>query len=139
MRRTERFRQQHNEIVEQVRFLEQLLNPSALSVDAGPARRLLSSLAGKLSVHLAAEDQVLYPEIKGSADPAIKKIAAEFERDMLPLSQAFKSYVGRWPSPTAISQDPATFVAETKNVCKALMDRIKRENSVFYEALDAVR
>jgi len=139
MRRTERYRQQHNEIVEQVRALEQLMNPTALSADATSARRLLSTLAGKLTVHLAAEDQVLYPEIKGNADPAVKKIAAEFERDMLPLSQAFKSYVGRWPTPTAISQDPATFVAETRSVCKALMDRIKRENSVFYEALDAAR
>lgn len=139
MARTDRYRQQHNEIVELLQNLERQLNAADLSKDASAARKTLSVLAGKLALHLSSEDQLLYPEIKSSSDPELKRIAAEFERDMLPLSASFKAYLARWPTPTSITQDAAGFVTQTRAIIRALMERIKRENSVFYAAYDSLR
>lgn len=137
MSRTTRYREQHADIAKVVADLEAQLDATKLGADGAPARKLLSSLAGKIAVHLSAEDEHLYPELARSNNEKLKAVASQFAKDMGPIAKAFTGYVAKWPTPTAIKSDPASFIAETKSVLAVLKERIRKENQELYPLADA--
>lgn len=136
MARTDRFRQQHNEMLTLANELQGLLNEEALSKDGSAARRCLGNLMGKLKLHLSTEDKVLYPELETHKDPAMAKLAHKFASEMKSTAANVVAYNGRWATPSAIKANAHGFIMETKDVIRILADRIKRENEELYAAAD---
>lgn len=128
---TDKFRQQHDEILEMVGELNARLKAQA---DAQELRGALSSLAGKLNFHLAMEDKALYPRLR-KMDAGTGQLAARFMDEMGGLGAAFSAYNARWQV-SAIRSDPARFAAETREVFTALGKRIARENAELYPLAD---
>ena len=138
MAKTDSFRVQHKEIAEIVTSIEEKLSPAAVESEAGEIRTLLSALTGKLLVHLTMEDKSLYPSITGSTDDETKKVADEFMAEVGALADAFRDYVGAWPTASSIEGDVAGFITQTQAVFGALKDRIQREETVLYPLVDAL-
>jgi len=136
MSRTTRFREQHSEIMHIAADLQSTLNESSLASDASKARSILSSLVGKLKLHLSAEDKVLYPELQGSSDPKVVSLAKRFATEMSDVAPKVTEYNQRWLTPTSIMSDPGKFITETKQILNVLSNRIKRENNELYTAAD---
>jgi hypothetical protein len=89
-------------------------------------------------VHLAAEDNVLYPQLRKSADPKVRALAQRFVDEMQPISGAFKAYAVRWGSASTIQADAESFIRETKEILAALNARIRREHAELYSVADAL-
>lgn len=136
MARTDRFRQQHNELLALATELQALLHEDTLSKDGSAARSCLGKLMGKLTMHLSTEDKVLYPELEVHKDPAVAALARRFASEMKSTTAAVVAYNGRWATPTAIRENARAFVKETKDVIGILADRIRRENLELYAAAD---
>ncbi len=136
MSRTAMFRRQHEELLSIASELSALLIPSALSKDAGPARKALSRLAGKLNVHLAMEDKSLYPHLLKSQDIKTQSTAKQFIEEMGNIAQVFKAYTQKWPHVAIIQDDPNGFIKETQGICEALGNRIDKENKVLYPLME---
>ncbi len=136
MSRTQKFRQQHAEILQIAGELQGHLQPAQLAADATPARSCLSRLMGKLSMHLAAEDKVLYPELCHHGDASVSNLAKKFSTEMENTAPAVANYNGKWNTPSAIKAQPAQFIAETQQILKVLGDRIRRENQELYATAD---
>lgn len=136
MSRTERFRQQHNELMGLATELRGLLNPAALAQDGSAARSCVSKLTGKLTLHLGTEDKVLYPELMSHKDATVAAMAKRFANEMASTAPVVVAYSQKWGTATAIKQDPAGFVKESKTIITTLADRIKRENTELYAAAD---
>lgn len=128
---TDKFRQQHEEILAIVGELNDQLKAQA---DAQVLRTVLSNLAGKLNFHLAMEDKALYPRIM-KADAKANAMATKFMDEMGSLGEVFTAYNTKWQA-TAIRKDPAGFAAETRKVFTALGKRIARENAELYPLAD---
>ncbi len=62
MTATQRYRAQHAELFALVTRITPLLDDANLGKKAAEIRSLISSLAGKLSIHLAMEGKRLYPK-----------------------------------------------------------------------------
>ena len=137
MSRTARYREQHADIARIVTDLEAELDVGKLAADASKARSLLSSLAGKIKLHLAAEDSHLYPELAKSSNEKLRTVATRFSKEMGPIANAFIGYVEKWPTPTAIKSNPAGFVTDTKSVMSVLKERIKKETQELYPLADS--
>lgn len=137
MARTDNFRRQHDEIIALAQELAALLDPAKLAVDAGPARSKLSSLAGKLKVHLAMEDQSLYPNAASSGHAPLSSLATQYQQEMGGIKAAFEKYLATWPAPAAIQAKPEAFVADTKAIYGALAERVRKENEELYPLVDA--
>jgi iron-sulfur cluster repair protein YtfE (RIC family) len=135
MAATDNFRKQHAELVEFVRKIEPLLDPQKLVTAAPEVRALLSTMIGKLSLHLAVEDNSLYPRLKQHKDTNLRELATKFEREMSGLKPVVEAFSRKWTE-SAIRADAAAFCAETRKVFTTLADRIQRENTVFYPAVD---
>jgi hypothetical protein len=128
---TDKFRQQHDEILEMVGELNTKLKARA---DAQDLRGALSNLAGKLNFHLAMEDKALYPRLM-KMDAQASKMASRFLEEMGGLGEVFVTYNNRWQV-SAIRSDPEGFAAETRKVFTALGKRIARENAELYPMAD---
>lgn len=136
MARTDRFREQHNDLLKIAGELQSLLNVAELAQDATKARSCLGALMGKLVLHLTTEDKVLYPELVAHKDATVAALARRFAVEMQATTKAVVAYNNKWSTPSAIKTNAAEFVAETKNVLRILADRIKRENQELYAAAD---
>ena len=131
-------RQQHAEIAESVRRIETALDPSGLARSAGEMRTSLANLFGKLSLHLAIEDNSLYPSLEKHADARIRELRTKFARDMGGLKPNFEAFTRKWTE-SEIRANAAAFCAEAKKVFAALNDRIKRENTALYPLLERAK
>jgi iron-sulfur cluster repair protein YtfE (RIC family) len=130
---TETLRKQHAEFVEAIRKIEAALNPQRLA--AGEVRSQLSGLMGKLSMHLAMEDNALYPSLEKHADAKVRDIGKKFSSEMAGVKPALEAFARKW-SETEMAKNPAEFCGETKKLFAVLADRIKRENTELYPLLE---
>ncbi|WP_427911437.1 hemerythrin domain-containing protein [Ramlibacter sp. MMS24-I3-19] len=130
---TDKFRGQHNEILQIAKEMTEQMRGQP---DPAALRKLLSNLAGKLSFHLAMEDQALYPRLLGAEDPKVKTMAQQFMTEMGGLGGAFAAYNGKWQV-SDIRANPEGFAEETRAVFAALTQRISRENRELYPLADA--
>lgn len=140
MKRTENFRKQHQEMLQIAGEIAALLKAELLVNDANAnqARKLLSALAGKLTVHLSMEDKALYPRLLQHKDDQIKKLAKEYMTEMGGLGDTFQEYNKRWSNAPTIQNRAAEFVNETGSVLQALAKRIEREDNELYEFFDKI-
>jgi hemerythrin-like domain-containing protein len=136
MAATDSFRKQHTDLLAVAGEIGKKLDPAQLAKDASQARMLLSSLAGKLKVHLAMEDKTLYPRLMQDPDPEVSGLAKRFADEMGGIAEVFAGYTDRWPSGKAIQEAPQQFVTDTKKLFAALATRIERENNQLYPLLD---
>lgn len=139
MSNTERYRVQHAEIARLAGDLKRHLNPVELGGGADKARAVLAELGGKLFVHLAAEDKVLYPQLLKSADTKMQELARRFLAEMQPISAAFKSFSVRWGNTRAIQSNVEAFIAESRQILAALEQRIRREHEELYSLADKLQ
>src|SRR4051795_2592368 len=82
MAATDAFRKQHAEIGALVESLKSALASRKIVDESDKVRTILSSLFGKLSVHLAMEDNSLYPRLEKHEDPKLREVAHRFAREM---------------------------------------------------------
>ena len=135
MARTDNLRKQHAGIVETVETLSGYLTEARLAADASGAKAVMAVLAGKLGVHLAMEDKVLYPELMKSPDPRTRATAEGFASEMGDIAEAFTAYTKKWPA-TSIGSSPAGFIRETNEIFGILSKRVAAEESVLYPLAD---
>ena len=135
MAATDSFRKQHAELAEIVKQIETALVPQKLTSDPSPVRPLLSSLIGKLSIHLAMEDNALYPRLKDHANAEVRETATKFMTEMSGIKPVVEKYAQTWTD-DAIRKNAQGFCTETRGLFTALADRIKRENTELYVMVD---
>lgn len=134
---TDGYRNQHDELVAIVQEISGKLEETSLAGDAAnEVSELLKSLAGKLLVHLAAEDKVLYPKMIDSGNSEAADAAKKFQEEMGGLKSAFEDYYGKWVNPRSIAGQPSEFITQTKDVLSALAQRVEKENTVLYPLVD---
>ncbi len=133
---TKRFREQHADMLKITTEITPHLYVEELKNDASKVRLLLSKLLGKLAIHLAMEDQSLYPQMLVHTDEQVKEMARKFMDEMGGLGEAVNAYRNKWPSDLPIQEEPAEFIAQTNEIFIALANRIERENRELYKMVD---
>lgn len=136
MAKSDRFRKQHDELLGLANSLAAELDSTKLAKDATAARSALSKLAGKLTLHLSAEDQHLYPDLMASDDSETRATAKKFVDEMGGIASAFLAYNEKWRTTSSIQSGPAEFIEETKGIYGALAKRIEMENTKLYPLMD---
>lgn len=139
MSATAMYRKQHIELVELVQSIAEKLDESVIA--NGAARdisELLTKLAGKLLVHLAAEDHGLYPKLIDSGDAEAASTAKQYRDEMGGLKEAFQGYYAKWNGADKIRNDSGAFIKDSHGVFEALGERVQKENTVLYPLADSL-
>jgi hypothetical protein len=127
-----RYREQHAALVKGIGAIQRLARPAELSTRAPELLRLLMELAGQLKLHLALEDESLYPKLVKATDPKTAEIARRFQREMGGLRRAFEAFLADWSTVAKLQADPARFVEAWGGIVKALGARVEREEKELY-------
>ena len=133
---TDTYRRQHADFVELVGRIQPMLDPQTLPTQSRQVREMLSTLFGKLSVHLAMEDSSLYPRCQKHSNDKVREIATRFANEMSGHKSAVDAFGRKWTE-NEIRNNAALFSTETKKLFSVLNDRINRENREFYTLIDA--
>lgn len=137
-RRTQRFRNQHDVLINMAVELQEISATIATVEEAKQVRDHLNRLAGKLVVHLAKEDKSLYPKLLESADLQVVSLTKRYISEMGDLAKVFELYNKRWVTPLFIHKYQDKFQSETASIVKALAARIDKENNELYVLADAL-
>ncbi len=132
MTQIQRYIDQHEQLLKIAGDIAEKLHENTLKQDASRVRILLAEFAGKLKVHLAIEDKSLYPYLLTHEDETVKSTTRKFIEEMGHLYQAFSDYLEHWPGAPSIQKDAGKFIEETKEIVRALENRIDRENRELY-------
>jgi hemerythrin-like domain-containing protein len=130
------YRTQNARILDILGQLEAMLDAQSLRVDPRAAHLTHSYLLRWSLVHLAMEETTLFPELKRSADPALRRVAARFQCDLKSLEATFTEHDDRYARAGAIQRSPEEFITRTCALAQALRDRVEREESELFALID---
>ncbi len=136
MSKTQRYREQHEELLSMASKISEKLNFDDLSENASEAHRMLSELMGKIKYHLAIEDKSVYPLLLEHTDDVIKSTTQRFIDEMGNIKEVIEDYFTKWSNAQVIHKDAASFIEETKGIFDALAKRIEKENNELYKMVD---
>ena len=136
MGKTTMLRKQHEEILEKKDTILKMLHGENLATNSKEIRSLLAQFAGALTVHLAMEDNGLYPKLLANENPDIQRITATYIKDIQGLKDGFSLYIKKWPSNIVIERHPEEFIKDTKDIFLRLDNRIRKEDNELYYIVD---
>jgi hypothetical protein len=118
-RSTDRFRRQHEELVELGGQIFACLVVPSLEADPNPVRHLLARFKGKLEIHASMENEALYPRLLAHPDAGVRETADRLQDEVGDLYQSVGAYLQRWPTSQSISGNAPDFARETFDVLRA--------------------
>ncbi|MBN8524059.1 MAG: hemerythrin domain-containing protein [Planctomycetes bacterium] len=130
---TTSLREQHVGLASQLGAIDQAIKAGKPGTDL---RTMLIEFGGKLTVHLAAEDRMVYPQLQSSQDAAIAAMAKRFASEMGGLGAAFKAFNHTYNAGAAIDADRAGFTRAFHGIVSAIVARVKAEENELYVAVD---
>lgn len=130
---TASLRQQHVELGQLLGRIQERFKAGAPGAEL---RTLLVELSGKLSIHLANEDRIVYPALQKGADAAVAAMAKRFADEMGGLGAAFKAFTGKYVSGAIIDSDRQGFGVAYGGIVAAVGKRVQAEERELYPAAD---
>jgi hypothetical protein len=94
-------------------------------------------ISGVIKLHLAIEDTVLYPEVAAGADAKLARLAERYQHEMEGIAGEYFAFATRWNLAARVRADPEGFRADANRVLRVLFERMRREDTEFYPAIEA--
>jgi iron-sulfur cluster repair protein YtfE (RIC family) len=133
----EKYKQQHVSILNSISKLRQLAH-SGVAEHAKEIAQLIVSMSSTIKLHLAAEDQALYPALQRGGDAELARIGQHYQQEMGDLSRAYAGFAQRWMQPEGLRRDEQGFRNDANHVLRVLQERIQRENHDFYPRIEVM-
>lgn len=131
----ESFKHQHVEILSAIAALRKYAH-AGIKEHAGDIAGLIVSMNTVIKVHLAVEDRVLYPALQEGEDKALADMGRHYQEEMKDIASAYIAFSRHWNTPTQVANDPEKFRAEANTVLRRVHERMQKENTEFYPAIE---
>ena len=125
--------EQHRGIEAEITTIRTLINKNDVQQNAGDIALHISTLAGKMKIHLSIEDKYLYPGLQVSEDERVKKLATDYQKEMGDLAETFVAYKDIYNTKQKIVQNLSTVKHDTTKILLAIEKRIEREENELYK------
>lgn len=133
----DKFKHQHVDIIDCIAALRKA-SREGISENATEIARLIISMSSIIKLHLAVEDQVLYPALRNGSNAVLARMGQKFQDEMGAIASAYMAFARRWNNAANVAHEPEGFRADANQVLKILHDRMQKENTVFYPAIEAI-
>ncbi|MCR5758048.1 MAG: hemerythrin domain-containing protein, partial [Selenomonas sp.] len=122
----------HASIYEHINTIIRNKTDMQIEQNVDEVTKALARLAGLISIHLAAEDKFLYPNLEKSDNETVRDLSRSFNAEMGGLAKTFMDYKEEFMTPTKIKANLAKFRQDTDRVIGALQERMQREDNDLY-------
>ncbi|HRK77636.1 MAG TPA: hemerythrin domain-containing protein [Thiobacillus sp.] len=133
----DKFKRQHIEIIEHITALRNF-SKEGISENAAEIAALIIAMSSIIKLHLAVEDQLLYPALQRGKNSALAKMGKRFQDEMATIASAYMDFARKWNHASNVSRDPEGFRLEANKVLKILHDRMHKENTDFYPIIETL-
>ncbi len=135
---TDRLRQQHDSATIMTDHLRNLVRRDRPGDYAIEIATQLARLLNVLRIHLAEEDEYLYPTLIAIEDRNAAALAQRYQLEMGSLASNLEDFMQRWSSSAVIALNFAAFKIALDLLLGALLARIECENATLYPIADAL-
>lgn len=132
MRNIDKFSRQHEEIKEELDFIEININKNNYEENLSEIALHINKLSGKLIIHLGSEDKFLYPDLLKTENLELRNMAKEYMDEMGNISEKFKVYKDKNNTKTKIFNNNDKFIIETKEIISQIRTRMRKEEEGLY-------
>ncbi len=133
----DKYQQQHVTILQSIISLRKL-SQAGVAANAQAIAEGVIAIGSTIKLHLAIEDQALYPALQRSGNAELAQLGKTFQTNMGPIAQAFEGFARRWNTAERLRKDPEGFRDDANIVLRALYQRIQQENVEFYPRIKAM-
>ncbi len=138
MWRTAQLKSQHEACLAIVQDIQSRSTHIADRPGAVEITLMLARLTGILRIHLALEDEILYPALRKSSHPRTAEIGERAWREMGGLADVFLDFIDRWKRADVLLAQQARFRSESAEVFTALAQRIDMEHREIYPLAEQI-
>ena len=132
----DKFKHQHADIMSNISALRRLAQ-AGVAQNAADIARLIVSMSSTIKLHLAVEDQALYPALQRGDNPELARMGQQYQTDMGPIAQAYEAFARRWNRADSVLHDEQAFRDDANRVLRIVNERIQPENRDFYPRIEA--
>ncbi|MCL5741476.1 MAG: hemerythrin domain-containing protein [Betaproteobacteria bacterium] len=132
----DKFKHQHADIMSDISALRRLAQ-AGVAQNAADIARLIVSMSSTIKLHLAVEDQALYPALQRGDNPELARMGQKYQTDMGPIAQAYEAFARLWSRADSVLHDEQAFRDDANRVLRMVHERMQRENRVFYPRIEA--
>jgi len=133
----DKFKHQHVNILGSIATLRRLAH-AGVAHNATEIARLVVAMSSTIKLHLAVEDQALYPALQRGSNAELARMGQQYQRDMGPIAQAYEAFARRWNRPESVRRDEQGFRDDANQVLRMVHERMQRENHDFYPRIEAL-
>lgn len=133
----DKFKRQHVDIIGCIAALRKA-SQAGISENAEEIARLIISMSSIIKLHLAVEDQILYPALRSGNNAVLARMGTRFQNEMGTIASAYMVFAERWNQADKVSKDPDGFRSDANSVLKTVHARMQKEDTVFYPAIEAL-
>ena len=133
----DKFKHQHVSILGSIAALRRLAH-AGVAHNATEIARLVVTMSSTIKLHLAVEDQALYPALQRGSNAELARMGQQYQRDMGPIAQAYEAFARRWNRPESVLRDEQGFRDDANQVLRMVHERMQRENHDFYPRIEAL-
>ena len=105
----DKFKHQHVDILAGIADLRRASH-AGISANAAEIARLIVTMSSSIKLHLAVEDQVLYPALRKGANTRLAAMGQKFQTEMDAIATAYMGFAGRWNQAAKVAGDPEGFL-----------------------------
>lgn len=132
----DKFKHQHADIMSNISALRRLAQ-AGVAQNADDIARLIVSMSSTIKLHLAVEDQALYPALQRGDNPELARMGQQYKTDMGPIAQAYEAFARRWNRADSVLHDEQAFRDDANRVLRMVHERMQSENRDFYPRIEA--
>ncbi|CAN7546398.1 hemerythrin domain-containing protein [Duganella sp. LjRoot269] len=132
----DKFKHQHLDILGAIAALRPLVQTGIADHASDISQRIIA-MSGIIKLHLAVEDNFLYPALEASGNHSLAHMSKRYRDEMNGIAGAYLAFASKWNTPRLLIEQPEVFRNEANQVLKTLYERMKKEDREFYPAIEA--
>lgn len=132
----DKFKHQHTDILGGIARLRALVR-GGIAANAAAIATTIIEMSGTIRLHLSVEDRVLYPALGASGNAALAQMSQRYQAEMQEIAGAYLAFARRWNGARQLCEAPEAFRAEANSVLRTVYERMRKEDTEFYPAVEA--
>ena len=131
----DKFKHQHVSILGSIATLRRLAH-AGVAHNAPEIARLVVAMSSTIKLHLAVEDQVLYPALQRGDNPDLARLGRQYQSEMASIASAYDAFARRWNTAENVRRNAQGFRDEANVVLRRVFERMQREDHDFYPRIE---
>ena len=89
---------------------------AGVEANASAIAQGIVAMSGTIKLHLAVEDQVLYPALQRGDNAELARMGRQYQSEMTSIASAYDAFARRWNTADGVRRDAQGFRNEAQEV-----------------------